>query len=287
MLHAGQLGRDGQAVSDCALTLTPARRLWLEQLDRDASALLDHLSQQRSQRLGVYFEHLWHFFLAQDPGIELVAHNLPVRDQGQTLGEFDCIYRCHQRQRYVHLELAVKFFLGYRQGTANEGVSQWHEWLGPNTRDRLELKITHLIHHQMLLGEHPGARELLDSLGIPELDKELAIKGYLFQSISDPLPPPPAVNNASPMEQWLHIDQLAQYLDSTESLQYLVLPKSRWLAAACAEPHNETFGRERLQQHLQSHFCHDSRAQLVAALDQSGRECHRFFVTGPHWPQGI
>jgi hypothetical protein len=74
-------------VENCSFPLTPLRRAWLEKLDRDASPLLTHLSVLHSRRLGVYFESLWHFFLAQDPEVELVAHNLPVTSDGRTLGE--------------------------------------------------------------------------------------------------------------------------------------------------------------------------------------------------------
>lgn len=285
ILHAGELAQAGQLVADCGLALTPARRGWLELLDRDPTRLKDHLCQQRSHRLGVYFEHLWHFFLEQDPTIELLAHNLPVRDQGKTLGEFDCIYFCHERQRHFHLELAVKFFLGYRQGTGSETPSHWREWLGPNSRDRLDLKVAHLMQHQIELGEHPCARELLDTLGIPALNKEVAIKGYLFQPITGTLPPPQAFNSASRLEQWLPIGQLAQYLVNAESSQYLLLPKNCWLAPARSAPQTQPLDPEALRQTLQSHFSQDSRAQLVAGLDQSGREHHRFFVTGKDWPQ--
>jgi len=284
MLHAELLARGDQAVVDCAPTLTPARRLWLEQLDRDATRLHEHLSRQRSHRLGVYFEHLWHFFLDQDPATELVAHNLPVHDGGRTLGEFDCIYRCHERQRYIHLELAVKFFLGYGADSSGQAASQWHEWLGPNSRDRLDLKVGHLMQHQVQLGEHPRARELLASLGIPALHKELAIKGYLFQPITSTLPPPVAFNSQSRMQQWLSVDQLEHYLTGLESRHYLVLPRKRWLAGAYADPQARVLGADELQKAMHSHFGQDSRAQLVAGLDQSATECHRFFVTGPDWP---
>ena len=283
MLHAGKLAWDGQLVADCGLALTSARRLWLEQLDRDASRLQEHLSRQRSHRLGIYFEHLWHFFLEQDPAIELLAHNLPVRDQGKTLGEFDCIYYCHERERHFHLELAVKFFLGYGQGSG-EAASQLHQWLGPNSQDRLDLKVEHLMQHQVQLGEHPLARELLDKLGIPRLDKEVVIKGYLFQPITNPLPPPLAFNTEGRLQQWLPVDKLEQYLARAESRQYLVLPKTRWLAGAYADQQAQVLGADELQKAMHSHFGQDSRAQLVAGLDQSARECHRFFVTGPDWP---
>ena len=98
-------------LQNCTLQLTPERAQWLERLDREPAALLAQVEETRKGRLGLYFEHLWHFFLRQDPAVDLLAHNLPVRHGTRTLGEFDCLYYCHQRQQYIHLELAVKFYL--------------------------------------------------------------------------------------------------------------------------------------------------------------------------------
>ena len=97
LLHNDQLLADPGGLTNCYLELTPQRRDWLAALDRDPSALLEHLAVNAPRRLGLYFERLWHFFLQADPAVELLAHNLPVRDGGVTLGEFDCLYYCRRR----------------------------------------------------------------------------------------------------------------------------------------------------------------------------------------------
>jgi len=127
--------------------LDSRRRQWLAKLDHDPEALLDCLAGQRSPRLGLYFERLWYFFLSEDPGFDLLAHNLPVREGGRTLGEFDLIYFCHARQRAVHLELALKFYLGY--GNYADNTSPTRAWLGHNSKDRLYLKLERLQGHQV------------------------------------------------------------------------------------------------------------------------------------------
>ena len=116
MLHLEQLADTPTGVSASTMPLTRARARWLQQLDRDPSALLTQLSSRPTHRLGVYFEQLWHFFLRSDPAVELVAHNLAIHDEGRTLGEFDCIYYCADRACHVHLEnmareIALKGYL--------------------------------------------------------------------------------------------------------------------------------------------------------------------------------
>ena len=286
LLVTSQLADDGQNIANCGLPLTAQRRAWLEALDRDATALLQHLSIQRSHRLGVYFEHLWHFFLAHDPVVDLVAHNLPVRDGGRTLGEFDCIYYCHERQRHFHLELAVKFFLSHRQTTGAEHASHWSEWLGPNTDDRLDRKVEHLMQHQIQLGSHPLAQQRLQALGIVELAREVEIKGYLFQAQADPLPAPYGFNPEQHLSKHVRIGLLSAHLATLHAIapgRYMILDKSRWLSPVLTSA-DSGLEAGQLVSELEARLARDERPQLVAAIDNNGSESRRFFVTAQHWP---
>lgn len=286
LLHAQQLADDGQNVTDCGLQLTTQRRHWLESLDRDATALVKHLATQRSHRLGIYFEHLWHFFLEQDPDIDLVAHNLPIRHEGKTLGEFDCIYFCHQRQRHFHLELAVKFFLGHRHSTTHEHASHWSEWLGPSSNDRLDRKIEHLMQRQIQLGNQPAAQQVLEKLGITALAREVEIKGYLFRPAQDALPPPYGFNPDGRLCHHVELPQLGTYLaeyDSRSTASYLMLPKRRWLSPASLGV-DTALNSANLSDCSQKQLAEDSRPRLIAAIDSAGQESRRFFVTAAGWP---
>lgn len=286
LLHSWQLADDGQNVTDCGLSLTAARRRWLAQLDNEPGPLLEVLAQKPVKRLGLYFEQLWHFFLEQDPCTTLVAHNLAVRDQGRTLGEFDVIYWCHTRQRHFHMELAVKFYLGWRQHTSVEAASQWREWLGPSSHDRLDLKLDQLLQRQIQLSEHPQARVLLAELGIETLAREIAIKGYLFQSLSDPLPPPFGYNTRCQLQHWIPVDKLATQLTELQPERYLLLTKLRWLSPVQEHDEDEILNRPELVKRLQSLLASGPRARLVAGLSATGLELCRFFVTPSDWPTG-
>ena len=284
LLPAAQLAPEEAQVSDCRLHLTPARQKWLEALDDSPGALQAYLAARRSRRVGLYFEHLWHFFLEHDPAVELVAHNLPVRDSGRTLGEFDVIYRCHERQRHVHLELAVKYFLSWRSGTRAEAASQWHEWLGPNARDRLDLKLRQLFQRQIQLGLNPAARLQLDRLGIGDMAREIVIKGCLFQSLDDSLPPPTGFNDRLNLGKWLHLAALPAFIGELKSDRFVLPPKLRWLSPLQGLAGDEFFDRSSLAERLQSLADRTARARLVVGVDAEGVETHRFFVTPDDWP---
>lgn len=284
LLRTGQLSDGGHHTTDCGLDLNPERRYWLQELDRRPGPLLARLATRPGARLGIYFEQLWQFFLEQDSAVDLVAHNLPVRDGGRTLGEFDILYWCRQRQRHFHLELAVKFYLGYREHTTTETASDRAEWLGPNARDRLDLKIDKLLQHQSRLGEQPLARAALAKLGIGHAAPEIAIRGYLFQSSQDPLPPPRGFNTELDLSVWLPLDYLPRHLGQLRAESFLLLPKARWLTPAVAQEQGELSSRSMLTERLQSLLAADSRARLVAVMGAHGQEQSRFFVTANNWP---
>jgi hypothetical protein len=284
LLHSWQLADDGHNVTDCGLSLSPARSQWLAQLDREPRALQVYLAAKPARRLGLYFERLWHFFLEQDPETDLITHNLAVRDHGRTLGEFDIIYWCRQRQRHYHLELAVKFYLGQRLHTSVEPQSQWQEWLGPNTRDRLDLKLKHLLQRQIRLGEQPAARDRLAKLGVHDPVQEIAIKGYLFQPSHDALPAPFGYNSQCPLQRWYPLAALPESLGQVRSEYYLPQDKVRWLSPVQVQEEDELFSRSELVEQLQSLLTASPRARLVAAVDATGREHSRFFVTPNNWP---
>ncbi|MBE9538918.1 MAG: DUF1853 family protein [Proteobacteria bacterium] len=285
LFHSENLSDDGQNIANCGLGLTAPRQSWLRALDKRPAALHEHLKKLHSSRLGLYFESLWHFFLHCDAEVDLIAHNLPIRDKGHTLGEFDCLYYCRQRQRHFHLELAVKYYLSHRQSTSGQNVSHWNEWLGPSNTDHLDRKINHLIQRQIQLGDHPVARTALNKLGIDTLTKEVEIKGYLFQSLSDPLTAPYAHNCQNRLCRWLTIEELESYLDTLDSSRFYLLPKAQWLAPANFITSRESLlDGSLLNKALSEHFQLRGRPQLVSAIDKLGNESQRFFVTGLLWP---
>lgn len=284
LLHIGQLAGERTGITASTLQLSTERRLWLERLDRDASALLEHLSRHPTHRLGVYFEQLWHFFLQQDPATELIAHNLPIFDERRTVGEFDCIYYSHQQQCHVHLELAVKYFLGIPRTTNNDAVGSAHQWLGLDTLDRLDTKLDQLLQRQSLLGENAAARRKLDDLGIGELAREVALKGCLFQPVNA-LPLPPAYNTDCEPGTWVELEELSSYCATRDAAMYIVLPKMRWLCTARCIDSRNALDATQLRGWVTHYFERDTYPLLVAAINKNSIEVSRFFVTPTGWPE--
>jgi hypothetical protein len=281
-MHVDSLASYSSEISDCHFTLTQDRRAWLAELDANPAPLIDALGGKPPKRLGLYFEALWQFFLQQDPHTELIAHNLAVHDNGRTLGEFDCLYYDHARQQAVHLELAVKYFLGFHNTTSkNEPVL----WYGPNRQDRLDLKLAHMLDRQIMLGEHSAARDRLKEIGITSFKREIVFHGYLFNAFSAALPYPEGHNKLGHGGRWLAVSDLEKISRGDAAKEFIILPRQRWLSPAVASMDDEILSSGQLQERMNAHFSEANRAQLITSLNGQGEERERFFVTPDAWPE--
>ena len=74
-------------------------------------SLLAQLEQRRQGRLGAYFEALAATLLTASGRYRLLTSNHIIRDAQRTLGELDLLLEDRISGEYLHLELALKFYL--------------------------------------------------------------------------------------------------------------------------------------------------------------------------------
>ena len=130
-----------------------------------------------SSRLGVYFEDILELFLRKHPEVSNLKRGIQFRDEKRTIGEADFLFFDEAQARWIHLEVAVKFYLYFPSTpTAAPGLSQF---LGPNAKDVLERKYRHLLDHQLnLLVQAQNLDPRLASL--QPLNSRALVKGILF-----------------------------------------------------------------------------------------------------------
>lgn len=264
-------------LQSCPLTLTESRLNWLHDLDRQPQALYDCLNELSSTRLGLYFEKLWQFFIAQDPDLSLISHNLAIYNNKQTLGEFDLIYFCHQRQQHIHLELALKFYLWHPAAVIpTEPLSHW---LGPNAVDRFDLKLNRLLNHQTRLSKTEAGQAALQQLNIDNIEAELALKGRLFYSSNHHQPQPP-LSSSHLRGRWLHFKEFIKPQNTAYDWQ--LLTRDNWISPPGTI--STAMSHQWISKQLSIHF--EKHRQSVMLL----RYCHHHqqtdcvFVTHNQWP---
>ncbi|MGY4879001.1 DUF1853 family protein [Vreelandella aquamarina] len=192
---------------ECALSSLPPRAA----LPLSSSLPLCEL---RHARMGHYHERLWHYLLDHASNTRLLARNVRIYAKRTTLGELDMLYRTRQNPTPIHLEVAIKFYLGLPDGPG-AGDSQ-SRWIGPGGFDSLDIKRYHMQHRQLPLSNTPDARQALshwltprDSMANsgPEpavIDHQMAMPGILYYPWHADLPPPEGATPEHRRGLWCH-----------------------------------------------------------------------------------
>ncbi len=160
---------------------------WLQTVDAQPQALQALLDNSRDRRLGHYFETLWAYYFMNSPRFSLLARNVQIMQDSRTLGELDFVVRDHVADKTLHIEMAVKFYLGLGD------TRQQANWLGPGKKDRLDAKMRSLLQRQSVIATTQAAVERLAAMGVQVDACAVIVKGRLFypaDNAAQSAPPP-------------------------------------------------------------------------------------------------
>lgn len=247
----------------------------LRALDHDPAELESLLAAQKDRRLGNYFETLWYFALQLNSRYQLIERKLQIHDGERTLGEMDFIVLDNETGRYAHWELAIKFYLGMGD-TVNHDA--WH---GPGKRDRLDLKVDHLLGRQTLLSTHPVAKAQLEQRGIVIDDCAVILKGRLFYPWQQDGAEyyPQSASRLHPRGLWLSRQQLMQSYGA--DARFMPLIRSGWMAKISTSRESDVYSVEALMQRVDNG---QYRLPLHVTRLEGASERERLFIVDNNWP---
>lgn len=267
---------------------------WLQALDDEPAPLISALSNQKSSRLGYYFEGLVAYWLRQKISDGYFESHLKVTANKSDLGEFDFLFSANKR--FYHWETAVKFYL-YTSNHSGE-VS----WYGPNANDTFYKKLSRMIQHQVRLSEFEDAESLLAKRGIDraQLEANIFLKGYLFYPLTGDFSNAEfavancVISSTHLKGWWLRVSELKdRFVDlaSQNNLRWRQLPKHEWLAPRVYcddEGLQSLLTQDLIESGLHLEFEKSDQARLIAGYsqDQQGnwREQTRGFIVNRRWP---
>lgn len=216
--------------TDCTQELNDCMAA-LHELDAKPQPLIDHLAILKNQRLGSVFEGLVSYWLAISPNYRALQQNIQLIEDKHTYGEVDFIMEEIATGRVIHLEVAVKFYLG------SSPYSDAFRWFGTNTKDQLGKKFQHLKSHQTQLSKlYP--KQLQRYCDKPIDAKHCIVKGRLFYPQStDQAPTNIPLCDQHLRGRWVYLQHgSTSNQTQTEPLKewaqktWVKLAKSHWLA---------------------------------------------------------
>lgn len=116
-------------------------------------------------RLGFVYQELCKRLFTQHPDYEILAEEIQIFKGKQTLGAIDFLLK-HQNQ-IEHWEVAIKFYL------LKDGL-----WYGPDSRDRLDIKLHRMLTHQLNMSMKEEFHERFPHL--TSISPKMFIQGRLY-----------------------------------------------------------------------------------------------------------
>lgn len=261
---------------------------WLRQLDDHPQELLNLLRQRHNPRLGYYFEVLVEFWLQQIYPDFCFAPHLQIKAEGKTVGEFDFLFSHATGYETSHWEVAVKFYLYYEH---EDGCVLWY---GPNSRDRLDLKLDKMFLHQLHLGFKPQSQSVLRQMGFLNIVPRALLKGYLFYPASDDWQTAEidsiGISSQHLRGWWTRLNDFAVPVQDASS-RWLYLPRLQWLSSAfiAADDAHKLMNFKTLHDFCLSRLARKQRPPLIAEMQVGDngcwREVSRGFVLPEQWPK--
>lgn len=274
----GELATVFETVQERAATID-----WLRDLDREPSALRQALGAVRIMRLGRYAECLLGYFLLHGPACRLVAANVSLRLAGRTIGECDFLVETASGRR-LHWELAVKCYLH-----AGGERAELADYVGPNLQDRFDLKLAHLLTHQLPL----SARDEFAALGhAGPWQPQMFVKGWLFYRWGEAPPFPQAVDPRHHRGFWVTRGNWPALAARHGTARWAMLPRLAWLAPRAPIANADVDAAGLLPATaLAERFAQQTGPAMVAGFEREPsifghwREMQRGFVVPDEWPE--
>lgn len=219
------------------------------ELDKNPQQLLDHMNQLNSGRLGLRFEAFIAYWLNLSPNYELLDKNIQIIEEGHTFGEIDFIIKELKTEKIIHLEVAVKFYLG------SPPYENLFNWFGTNTNDQLGKKLEHLKRHQTQLSQKYSSH-----FPHPIDEMHCFLKGRLFYPV-DIETTPKSVNANHLRGRWVQA--------TTHFEHNLLIPidKKKWLSELVNEDIQEDM--------LQTEFSNKSHPHCYALIEKNKESTHK------------
>lgn len=244
---------------------------WLNDLEQNPQELKAFFNTEYQFILGKYFELLIQFIFRYFDGFSLIISGLQVIKNNRTIGEIDFVFKNLIDNKTTHLEVAVKYYMGYKSSAKHT------MWIGPNGMDNLEGKIQKFSTQLSMA----GFAEQLNDLNPVTFEKKVLLKGYFFKHFASELMPhfynPDALTG-----RWLFVSELAEIIKPNS--QYMIVPKRLWLGFHF-DKNLEIFDSSEVIEIVDTEIQEVGKGILLAELIKGANQIKtKYMVVPDRWP---
>lgn len=223
-------------------------------------------------KLGRYFESLLALWIEKGLGATRLHRGVVLNRGTETLGEMDFLFTTQEEPNITqHWEVAVKFYL-FQDG----------RYLGPQGRDRLDLKLDRLYLRQLALAQTPEASAWIAKHRLPSrVESRAFVKGRLFYPLEQNWrthPAPPEIE-ANHLRGWWSREFPQSGI--TADSRWILLSKLKWMTG---DPATNALNEDQARAHCEAHFQKSQTALHWLISDAHGNETSRGMVVHPAWP---
>jgi hypothetical protein len=118
-------------------------------------------------RLGFLYQELCKRLFDDHPHYQMIAEEVQLQQDKRTIGAIDFLLKNTEENRVEHWEVAIKFYL-LKQG----------RWYGPNAKDRLDIKLSRMLEHQLTMTNTKAFQILFPEF--EQITKHLLMQGRLY-----------------------------------------------------------------------------------------------------------
>lgn len=255
---------------------------WLRAIDANPVELQEALQSDRKVPLGKQFEAYIAFWLERSDYYDLQHKNVQLVGEKNTVGEIDFLFSERETGRNFHMEVACKFYLGYKNS------ANWEYWIGPNGNDTLRLKMDKLVKQLSITKTIEGARFLQENR-VKTPEPVLLMKGMFFHhyKLIYRHKPPTFSNRNYHAGWWLHLSEGETFFQ--EGSSWAILRKSDWLATYHTDLNeDEIMSGAECYARCKSLIKEYKRSVMVVQVFPGGQgweEASRGFVVPDKWPK--
>ncbi|WP_343486350.1 DUF1853 family protein [Allomuricauda sp. d1] len=141
-------------------------------------ASVDSFELPTNLRLGHQMEYVFKHLISESQEYDVVLSNLLIEEGKARVGELDFILKDLKTKKYLHVELAYKFYI------INPEISEpIYRLMGPNKRDMFHTKLDKLKEKQLPLLHHHSLIPYWEAHDINpvEIEQQCCFKAQLFE----------------------------------------------------------------------------------------------------------